>query len=1071
MAVSFKVPKSPKRDIFTIDTFLGVDLTNTGSNIDDVRSPNAENMVRFVPGKVRKRTGYHTQIDFSNSADVNRAAKTSDAYIDCPFNEDGTAVYTIYDQKIYSVYIAMNIDAVGSYRIRLYGLDGTYIQDTFSGTVEQPYTSVKGWFAEDFSGKSGFKYMEITKTSSDETDYCRIANLRICSSSNATTGQEWLALPWSASPEDTGIIHVDAENTKPVYGCHMIKSGTFTGDRVVNVNRALNTSRSFKSFTCDSVNTTPCFYLAEQLYVDYTQYIYTPIYIEFDYVSDGDAYMYIAGQPFGTPVIHNTNGAIEHCSFAMDAGSFSNYGCEIKAVTGTVNVSIKNFSAMYEKNNSYTWSQAPEDSDDIFHIEDIYNIDSTNHAVENSYYETKASSSSQCYIKADITNASSNVKGFARIGFDLYTSTERAISKIEVKLANDSDFLYAASKVYKENLNSQHIDFFVSANSANKYVKSIYVYFYLKSGNCDCTARITNVTVNMISLKSSYTVSSMHYIYHVGDAFYLRASNSNVLNKIYSGANEHLSRSWQLNNRLYILDGKQIYSYQVGDIQAKVVSQEDGYIPLVTIGKAPEGGGTPYQALNMLQPGFYEQFTVTEETKTATAFHLSFKDLDDTKTKVWVLDENANWVQKTEGVHYTVNRGAGVINFSTAPGKSPLTGEDNVKVLAYRTVEGYADRVCKCTTGILFGVGGAADRLFLSGNPEYPNWDFYSEQYDPTYFPDTGYAALGSVSSSIIGYAIVNNYLATFKDEFDTSQAVFIREGDLEIDKDSGTSEPAFKLINTLQGNGIIAPNAIGYLQTEPIFLTRSGLYAITAQDITGEKYSQNRSFYLNGSLTKESNLENAVATVFNDQYILAINNKLYILDGLQAVRTDRSEPYSTRQYAGFYCTNVPAASIWTDQQALWIGTNDGKVCRFATDIEATDSYNDNGQPIYCCWETPEIDGHLFYKNKTFRYFAVRLMHSIKTSIKIYSRKLGQWGFIKEETINSGVFFENFDFNNVDFNVRAYNKDLSEKVVHTKVRVKKVDKARFKVENGNINEPFGIFDLALEYIESGNYKG
>jgi hypothetical protein len=256
-------------------------------------------------------------------------------------------------------------------------------------------------------------------------------------------------------------------------------------------------------------------------------------------------------------------------------------------------------------------------------------------------------------------------------------------------------------------------------------------------------------------------------------------------------------------------------------------------------------------------------------------------------------------------------------------------------------------------------------------------------------------------------------------------------------------------------------------LQTEPLFLTRSGIYAITAQDITGEKYSQNRSFYLDGFLTKETNLETAVATVFDDQYILALNNKLYILDGLQATRTDRSEPYATRQYVGFYCTNIPAVSMWTDEQALWIGTSDGKICRFATDIEDLNSYNDDGKAIYCCWETPDLDGKLFYKNKTFRYFAIRMMQALRTSVQIWSRKLGTWSFIKEDTA-SGI---TFDFANIDFSNFSFSTDTSEKVAHTKIRIKKVDKARFRVENGKLNEPFGLFDLALEYIESGNYKG
>jgi hypothetical protein len=78
MAVSFKVPASPKRSIFNIDEFLGADLTNTGSNIDEVRSPNAENMIRYVPGKVRKRMGYENYVQFSTPTNVNRALGTSE---------------------------------------------------------------------------------------------------------------------------------------------------------------------------------------------------------------------------------------------------------------------------------------------------------------------------------------------------------------------------------------------------------------------------------------------------------------------------------------------------------------------------------------------------------------------------------------------------------------------------------------------------------------------------------------------------------------------------------------------------------------------------------------------------------------------------------------------------------------------------------------------------------------------------------------------------------------------------------------------------------------------------------
>ena len=151
----------------------------------------------------------------------------------------------------------------------------------------------------------------------------------------------------------------------------------------------------------------------------------------------------------------------------------------------------------------------------------------------------------------------------------------------------------------------------------------------------------------------------------------------------------------------------------------------------------------------------------------------------------------------------------------------------------------------------------------------------------------------------------------------------------------------------------------------------------------------------------------------------------------------------------------------------MYFGTSDGRICYFYNDPEDINSYNDDGSPIYACWETPDLDGKLFYKNKTFRYFAVRLMRAAYTSAKIYAERLGVWSFIKEQK----VIGKAFNFNSVDFTKFTFSVDESEKLLHSKLRVKKVDKARFLIENGNLNEPFGLFDLALEYIESGNYKG
>lgn len=522
----------------------------------------------------------------------------------------------------------------------------------------------------------------------------------------------------------------------------------------------------------------------------------------------------------------------------------------------------------------------------------------------------------------------------------------------------------------------------------------------------------------------------------------------------YSDANNARSRSWQFDNKLYIVDGKKLLVWDGAEVKP---ASEYAKIPTVTIAKAPNGGGTSYEDLNLIQPGFTELFAGTEGD---TAYHMTFGGLDDTTVKAYILDSSGSWAEKTENTDFTVDRENGIINFTAAPGKSPVTGEDNVKITAYRTVSGYADRINKCCIGTQYGLKGAMDRLFLSGNPDYINQDWFSDQNDPTYFADTYYSGLGTSKSAIMGYSVINNYLATHKDEMETDQFIVLREGVLADNK------PVFRSVNTLQGAGAIAKDTFAYLSSEPLFLTRSGVYAITAQDITGEKYGQNRSFYLNGKLLKESDLEKSFAFVYKDMYWLCVNGVAYILDGLQPMQTDKSMPYSTRQYAGFYRTNLPANCMWEKDGNLYFGSTDGRVCEFYSDSDALVSYNDDGEKIEAIWETPDLDGKLFYKNKTFRYLAVRLKSAVATTLEMYVQKRGLWSFIKKDNYTARYL----SFGSVVFSKFTFSSDQTQKIIPTKLRVKKVDKARFRFVNSELNEPYGLFDIALEYVENGNHK-
>ena len=537
---------------------------------------------------------------------------------------------------------------------------------------------------------------------------------------------------------------------------------------------------------------------------------------------------------------------------------------------------------------------------------------------------------------------------------------------------------------------------------------------------------------------------------HVGTKLYRNGA------LLYEGMADQRSRSWQFDSRLVIVDGLQMLVYDGETVKA---ASEVATVPVVFIAKPPNGdGGTALDDLNLLQPKFTEQFLGKADVK---VYQLDFAPLDDTAVEAEILKSDGSWQKLTEGSAFSVDRATGTVTFATAPGASPLEGEDNIKITAARTVQEYLDRINHCDIGILFGVNGAADRLFLSGNPQLPNYDWYSGYNDPLYFGDRSYSVLGQAGSAIVGYSVINDRLAAHKDAMEAERNVVLRSGDL-VD-----NQPSFRIVNTLQGAGALGKYSFAYLCTEPLFLTALGVYAITPQDVTGERYAQNRSYYLNGKLLDEPGLEDAFAITFKDMYWLCVNGVAYILDGLQPQAPDKGMPYATRQYAGFYRTNLPARVLWERGGRLWFGSDSGGIYRFLADSKALTSYNDDGSPIVARWETPDVDGQLFYKNKTFRYLALRLSSAVATSVVIGTMKKGIWSEAKTESIRTRYFSWSY----FTWNKFTWSNDTTPKLVRARLRVRKTDKARFAFENRALNEPFGIFNVALEFRENGNSKG
>lgn len=563
---------------------------------------------------------------------------------------------------------------------------------------------------------------------------------------------------------------------------------------------------------------------------------------------------------------------------------------------------------------------------------------------------------------------------------------------------------------------------------------------------------------NLFSLNAPiygcFSANLTDYIVHAGTKLYKLNFETNAFTEIYGTMNEKHSTSWEFENTLYITDGKKLVMYD--GTSAKSV-ESVAYTPVCTIGLWPTGGGTPYESRNLLSPNYTEQYLGVAG---ATSYQLSFKPLDEALVKVSLLQANGVWAERVEGTHFSVDRASAVVRFVTAPGVSPIAGQDNVKITASCTVADNAKKINQCTFGIQYGVSGAMDRLFLSGNSEYKNHDWYSEYGKINYFPDTSYCILGQSDSAVMGYSIINSRLAAHKDGADAQRNVILRDGKLTDGKAS------FVITDVLQSEGAIAPRSFAYLANEPLFLTRSGIYAITAQDNTGERRSQCRSSFLNGGLLSEASLEKAFATAYNDMYWLCINSKIYILDGLQPVSSGNAMPYSTRQYVGFYCTNVPAQVMWKYKGRLMFGTENGEICGFFTQQDQPLSYADNNKPIYACWRTPDFSGKTEYRSKTFARLYLSLKSAAATGVSASALIGGLWQGLFGDFLQA----RHFSFSRLTFSKATFSPDLTPRTVGGKISIKKTDKSGFKLENNNIYEPFALNSIGIEFKENGYYK-
>lgn len=542
---------------------------------------------------------------------------------------------------------------------------------------------------------------------------------------------------------------------------------------------------------------------------------------------------------------------------------------------------------------------------------------------------------------------------------------------------------------------------------------------------------------------------------HAGENIYLWDRSLETYTTLYSSAKDEISSSKQINEYLWIFDGKEVLRYDGTTI---VAASSVAYVPTIIISRAYNGGGTPLEPINLIGTARKEMFYGDGVNG---YFQLTTDDIDADEVLIKVMRTAGSWTTYQEipdwgggqphgydddTILFSVNRTTGKIRFADEPPVSPVLGEDNIEIQYCKTVSGYADKINKCTISAMYGVRGSMDRIFVSGNPDFPNYDWYCQIDDPSYWGDTWYSVLGQSNSAIMGYGIMDNHLAAFKSESENGANIYIRYGNLVND------EAAFQVTGTYLGAGAVAQHSFAIADNEPLYLTASGVHALTPRDNTSERSSELRSYFINGhddnGLLSET-LKDGYACTWNGFYILCFGEKAYLLDSTQS-SSEYSVLYSRRQFEGYIWDNIPARIMFVIDGDLYFGSSDGDFCAFYTDVQDNDSYTDgNGQIVCDRWETPFIFGASMMNKTTWTYLA-RYLSYYATGDEVLAEINGTWYPVGYKAIPRST-------------------DMTPQMLGQIINIRNVSKVRFAFVNED-SQPHGIEKLYFEYRQGGKYS-
>lgn len=383
--------------------------------------------------------------------------------------------------------------------------------------------------------------------------------------------------------------------------------------------------------------------------------------------------------------------------------------------------------------------------------------------------------------------------------------------------------------------------------------------------------------------KGKMLTHANHTLYAVADG---------ALEVICENVNPAHSNGFIYEDVFYFMDQDRYFRYDGTDFK-----EVEGYVPTTSIGRAPEGGGEILQEVNMLTGRRINTFL---GDNMSFDFYLDAQDIDEDFAPIVKIDGEA-----VDG--YTVDYAKGMISFTKAPDAPKTDGQDNVSVEFSKTIPEYRDSICKCSLLQVFD-----NRVFVSGNPDFPNVVWHCSLNNPAYFSDTDYYREGMDDAQVKGMVAGNNALWVFREPSEANTNVFYHTP--VLDDEYGKIYPSVHSSVTI---GCIG-KAINF-NDDIVFFSGRGMEGISG-DITTEQMAAHRSSLVDSKLITEKDYKDMILEEWEGYLFVFIGNKAYLADS-RAVFTNENHA----EYEWFYWEmEKPIACAKVQDGILHLGTEDG---------------------------------------------------------------------------------------------------------------------------------------------------